>query len=179
MPSADVFVFHHCCSGQWQREKTNGNTDILHTDFQLNSQSNNSTMRESYRQTLVISSYQMFTRNLGSNKPTSKPDSLILLAEKKIQTPKCTHEQHKPVRVGVSSQRTHRAQQHNWLCWDEREQKGGVGYINHHCDLTRVHTYSRHGVCSTPWRLLYHFSGVCQLLHCAVVLYSKCEYLSL
>lgn len=70
-------------------------------------------MRKSYRQTLVISSYKIFTRNLGSNKPTSKPDSLILLAEKKIQTPECMHEQHKPARVGVSSQRTLRAQQHN------------------------------------------------------------------
>lgn len=48
MPSADVFVFHHCCSGQWQREKTNGNTDILHTDFQLYSQSNKSVMKVSY-----------------------------------------------------------------------------------------------------------------------------------
>lgn len=30
------------------REKTNGNTDILHTDFQLYPQSSNSTMKVSY-----------------------------------------------------------------------------------------------------------------------------------
>lgn len=40
-------------------------------------------------------------------------------------------------------------------------------------------TQSRHGVCSKLGLLLYHFRGVCVLLHCAVVLYAKCEYLSL
>lgn len=32
---------------------------------------------------------------------------------------------------------------------------------------------------SGPRLLLHHFTGVCLLLHCAVALYAKCEYLSL
>lgn len=138
MPSADVFVFHHCCSGQWQREKTNGNTDILHADFQLYSQSSNSTMKVSYLSPnlgyLLISN--LHTWNLGNRQKKSKHGSTVLLTGRNKKT-LTVYEQYKPVTVGVSSQQTHHHIHRRCSCWDEHEQNGGVGYISHQCDLTR------------------------------------------